>query len=92
MPSGPDSTIERCHRCFQPVPQAARRCPNCGDVQTRGTRKFTLYVGIFGLVMALALIAVSLMLHGNPPDSQSPDEGTPVEKPSPPPKPPVLDR
>jgi hypothetical protein len=77
---------ERCHRCLQPVPLNARRCPHCGDFQKVSSRKLTLYLAVLGILAIFAMVAVSLFLkpavvdEGNIPASER-------EKSAPPPKP-----
>jgi hypothetical protein len=93
MPAGAtDSRIERCQRCFQPLPPGADRCPGCGTAQTQSVRKIGLYVGILAILGMVALVVLSLWLKADAPPSDIPDDSTPVEQHAEPPKPPALDR
>jgi uncharacterized paraquat-inducible protein A len=57
---------EVCHRCLQPVPSKATRCPNCGDPLRKGVNIRTV-LGIFGLVifLAVAVIGFRMMQNGS---------------------------
>jgi len=54
--------VDRCHRCLQPAPIRARRCPHCGDRLTTSFRRLSLYVAAGMIFGVLALVAYSLYL------------------------------
>jgi len=56
MESGGEN-LDPCVRCLQPVPHDARTCPNCGMPRTR-TRRFTLSLGLIGLVALIFVVVV----------------------------------
>ena len=58
--SEPSSREERCHRCLQPVPPNAARCPHCGDPLKHGNARMLL-IGLAGSV--IFLIAAFGMTH-----------------------------
>jgi hypothetical protein len=91
-----------CHRCLQPVPRTARRCPHCGDPLPKANAR--LILGLFGLAVfvLVACFAILRLMHGGdaaePPSDadqqqgagqQQPD-GSPQSAPSPPEKKPAL--
>lgn len=93
MPSGSiDAPSERCQRCFQPIPVRARRCPECGHQQKRELRRVSLYFGVFGLVVAVVLVALGLFMHGDTPSSAAPDDSGKPAQSAPPPKEPPLNQ
>lgn len=51
-----------CHRCLQPVPPKAARCPRCGEPLHRSSN-VRVVLGVLGLVLflAIALVAFRLM-------------------------------
>ncbi len=53
---------QRCHRCLQPTPVTARRCPHCGDILRADFRRLNLYVAIALTIGVLALVGFSLFL------------------------------
>jgi hypothetical protein len=57
-----EGAVERCHRCLQLVPVNARRCPHCGDRLKVNSRRLTLYLAVFGIVVVLGLVGFSLFL------------------------------
>jgi len=87
-----EARTDRCQRCFQPVPAAAGKCPHCGEIMSRSSRKVGLLLGICGLFLAIAIVVFSLFLQQSTPDDDSPRDSAPVERPAQPEKPPVLDR
>ena len=58
----PQGAVERCHRCLQPVPVNARRCPHCGDRLKANFRRASLYVAIVLTLGVLAMVVFSLIL------------------------------
>jgi predicted nucleic acid-binding Zn ribbon protein len=81
-PAGQD---RRCHRCLQPVPLKARRCPHCGDILTTdNTRKLTLGLAVLGLIAILAIVGFGLYMS---PPTADPENNPETERRGPPPKP-----
>jgi hypothetical protein len=83
---GPDI----CHRCLQPVPEKARRCPHCGDPLQKSPN-MRLLLGLFGLMVfvVVAFFAVVRLTHsgdaGAPPDdAQQQQDGSAPRSPPPP--------
>jgi len=59
------SRVEVCHRCLQPLPQLASRCPHCGD-PIKKPMNASLILGMLGLALLLALFFVGFqIMHGN---------------------------
>ena len=85
----PRGATQRCHRCLQPVPVNARRCPHCGDVQKLDSRRLTLYLSVLGILAVLAIVGLGLYLKptiantDNTPQSErrQSDPPKPVKKP-----------
>jgi hypothetical protein len=78
-----------CHRCLEPVPRKASRCPRCGEPihKTANIRKI---LAVFGLLVfvAVAVAAFRLMQTSGPSTSTTVTE---EQKDAPPPeKKPVL--
>jgi hypothetical protein len=81
-PAGQD---RRCHRCLQPVPIKARRCPHCGDILTTdNARKLTLGLAVLGLLAILGIVGLGLYLS---PPTVDPENHPGYQEPAPPPKP-----
>lgn len=77
--------VGRCHRCLQPAPVKARRCPHCGDILViDNTRKLTLLLGILGAILIVAIIGLAFYLSPPAVDTENNPE---VQAPAPPPKP-----
>ena len=82
-----------CHRCLEPVPAKASRCPRCGErVHKPANLRKTL--AFFGLLMFLAVAAVAfrmLQTSGARPVPATTETahqpGDPDTPPPPPPKP-----
>ena len=52
-----------CHRCFQPLPPGARRCPDC-RVYLRDYRRLPVVLGVATvLAFVLALLAMVWTAH-----------------------------
>ena len=84
-----------CHRCLEPVPPKAARCPRCGE-PLRKSVSIRLMLGLFGLLMFVVIVAFAVRLmqtSGAPPapadDNQQQVPGAP-DKPPPPQKKPAL--
>jgi uncharacterized paraquat-inducible protein A len=84
-----------CHRCLEPVPPKASRCPRCGE-PVHKPANIRLILGVFGLLMFLVVAAVAfrLMQTSGSPASTNAEErqhrpGEP-DKPPPPEKKPAL--
>jgi hypothetical protein len=81
-----------CHRCLQPVPPKAQRCPHCGDPLAHKAN-MPLLLAMFGLLMVvlLALIAIRAMHSGGvvqpPPDDDQQVMDQRAPHPNPPPEP-----
>jgi hypothetical protein len=75
---------QRCHRCLQPAPVSARRCPNCGDVLGSDFRRINLYVAVALMIGVLAIVGFSLFLKpaivdlDNVPEDERPKAATPA--------------
>ena len=50
-----------CHRCLEPAPPKAARCPRCGEPIHRSS-SIRKDLAVFGLLMFLAIAAVSIRL------------------------------
>jgi len=72
---------EVCHRCLQPVPSKAARCPNCGDPLRKGANIRTV-LGIFGLVIFLAVAFIGFRMMQNGSDNSSTQTAQPEKKPA----------
>jgi hypothetical protein len=83
---------ELCHRCLQPVPPKAQRCPHCGDPLAHKVN-FPLLLGMFGLLMVvlIAFFALRMMQSGgavqSPPDDEEQTQDLTAPHPNPPPDP-----
>ena len=55
----PQGSTEKCHRCLQPVPLRASRCPHCGDRLKTGTRRAPLYLAMLGLIAFCVVIGLA---------------------------------
>jgi hypothetical protein len=77
--------VGRCHRCLQPVPVKARRCPHCGDIQVGdSSRKLTLFLGVLGVIIIIAIVGLGFYLTPPAVDTENNPE---AQAPAPPPKP-----
>ncbi|HEX3742472.1 MAG TPA: hypothetical protein VHW09_01020 [Bryobacteraceae bacterium] len=77
-----------CHRCLEPAPPKATRCPLCGEPIHRpaNIRKI---LAIFGLLVFVAIVAVSIrMIHSSPPPPDAAGEPD-IVRPGAPDKPPA---
>jgi hypothetical protein len=83
-----------CHRCLEPVPPKAERCPHCGDPLPKAVNMPLLLSG-FGLLLVIlvAFFALRLMNSGGtapppPPDDpmQQSDQLQTQPHPNPPPE------
>jgi len=77
---------EVCHRCLQPVPPAASRCPHCGDPVHKSSHIRTI-LGVLGLLMFLAavVVAVRLMQTSGPRPATDDDQHVAGQPDTPPP-------
>ena len=64
-----------CHRCLQPVPPKAARCPHCGDRLQR-TRYVPFLLGIGGLLalVFVVFIMIKVIRDTDIENSPSPDQ------------------
>jgi hypothetical protein len=83
----PRGAVERCHRCLQPVPASARRCPHCGDRLKANFRQASLYIGIALTIGILAIVAFSLYITPMIVDRENLPESERKQEPATPPKP-----
>ena len=72
---------EVCHRCLQPVPSKAQRCPHCGDPLKTGLNA-RLVLGLLGatIFLLVAFFVVARLMHTDTPadaDQQQQDGSTP---------------
>ena len=51
--SGTSSKEKCCHRCLQPVPPEAARCPHCGDPLNPAMNVRTLLIAVVGIIIFL---------------------------------------
>jgi uncharacterized paraquat-inducible protein A len=72
-----------CHRCLEPVPPKAARCPRCGE-PIHKPANFRKILAVFGLLMfvVVAVVAFRLMQTSSPPstDAQQQKDASPPEK------------
>ena len=55
------SLVDKCHRCLEPVPAKASRCPGCGEpIHKSGSVRKLL--AVLGIVMFLVIAAVAFRL------------------------------
>jgi uncharacterized paraquat-inducible protein A len=87
--------VDVCHRCLEPVPPKAARCPRCGEPIHKSSN-IRRILAVFGLLMFLVVAAVAFRLmqtSGARPstdaDQQQQRPGDP-DKPPPPEKKPAL--
>lgn len=73
---------DRCHRCLQPVPANARRCPHCGDFQKVSSRRLTLYLAVLGMLAVLAIVGLGLFIKPEIVNLDNVPEAERVEKPA----------
>jgi hypothetical protein len=86
----PDASTQPCHRCLQPVSVRARRCPHCGDIQLKNTRRITLVLAVLAMAAVLAIVALALYLSPPAVDTENdPDAPARKEAPKPARKPPL---
>jgi ribosomal protein L40E len=55
---------EICHRCMQPVPSGAQRCPHCGS-PLQSLRRVSIYIGIGGMLALVFVIWVMITVVRN---------------------------
>jgi uncharacterized paraquat-inducible protein A len=84
----PQGFTEKCHRCLQPVPIRASRCPHCGDRLRTGIRRTSLYLAMLGLVVLCGVMG--LAWYFSPEPSIDTDGAQQQSTPAPPPKKPPL--
>ena len=84
---------EVCHRCLEPVPPKAPRCPRCGE-PIHKSANIRVILGVFGLVMFLAVALVAFRLMQSSPghpvvtdDQEQRQAGAPATPPPPEKKP-----
>ena len=85
-----------CQRCLEPVPPKAARCPRCGEPIHRPAN-IRLILGVFGLVMFLAVVLLAIRLMQTSGARPAPPDGTDQQQtpgrpqtPPPPPRKPAL--
>jgi len=83
----PQDSTKKCHRCLQPVPPRARRCPHCGDMLKRELPNVSIFLGVLGIIV---LIGIGLLLYFLPADDDSGPSNTPQQQSAPAPKKPPL--
>jgi hypothetical protein len=83
---------QRCHRCLQPTPVRARRCPHCGDILRADFRRLNIYVAVALAFGVLAIVGFSLFLKPTTADLEDvPEAERPkAAEPAPPVKKPPL--
>jgi heme/copper-type cytochrome/quinol oxidase subunit 2 len=87
-----EKRLDVCHRCLQPVPAKAARCPHCGDPMSH-TVNMPLMLGMFGvlILILLAFFTLRLMHSGGaappPADADQQQPGAPHSDPPPEPQP-----
>jgi len=75
-----------CHRCMQPLPEDAARCPHCGSPQVRLHRKRILIALASAMVLAGLLLVFFMVRHpSGPPDGDADEPGTITTPDKPPP-------
>jgi len=91
----PRNRADVCHRCLEPVPPKASRCPRSGE-PVHKSANIRMILAAFGLLMFLVVAAVAfrLMQSGTAPEPANVEQrqrhpGEP-EKPPPPEKKPAL--
>jgi predicted nucleic acid-binding Zn ribbon protein len=82
----PQASAKKCHRCLQPVPPRAQRCPHCGDMLKRELPRVSIFLGVLGVIV---LLGIGLVLYFMPPE-QSDAGGKPQQQSTPAPKKPPL--
>ena len=84
-----------CQRCLEPVPPKAARCPRCGEPIHKSSH-IRVILGVFGLVMFLAVVLVAFRLlqtssgHPGGNEEQQQQDGSRPTTPPPPEKKPAL--
>jgi hypothetical protein len=53
--AGGSSGAVRCLRCMQPLPENAKRCPNCRTPRPRG-RGVPIFLGVASLIALIVLV------------------------------------
>jgi len=90
----PRSRADVCHRCLEPVPPKASRCPRCGE-PIHKSANIRMILAAFGLLMFVVVAAVAFRLMQTssapaPATVERPRMPGEPEKPPPPPKEPAL--
>jgi len=84
---------EICHRCLQPVPRNASRCPGCGEPAPK-SGSIRMVLGVLGLLMFLGIALMAFrLLHiagPRPASDDAPQIGDQPATPPPPEKKPAL--
>ena len=84
-PSDTGSRVDKCHRCLEPVPANAARCPGCGEPihKSANIRKFLAVLGVV-MFLVVAAVAFRLMQTSGAPSAAADDAQRPGAPDTPP--------